>query len=205
MHFKDKKIVISLGLAVIFLMVGCHNDKQVSDENKADDNLIVDTVVTSSDTLYTEVRMMVDREVVLARVKDIYSLIKSDFAAHGGAYDSELYDRSFCSKSWNKLLMNVRSKEARTNNLFSEINYWSMTRESGVTVSFDEFVVTNMYSGSELTASVNFMVYEADKYTPARIDLIFEDGRWVIDNFYNLRYMIDVKNSMWDFLEEETV
>jgi len=205
MHFKDKKIVISLGLAVIFLMVGCHNDKQVSDENKADDNLIVDTVVTSSDTLYTEVRMMVDREVVLARVKDIYSLIKSDFAAHGGAYDSELYDRSFCSKSWNKLLMNVRSKEARTNNLFSEINYWSMTRESGVTVSFDEFVVTNMYCGSELTASVNFMVYEADKYTPARIDLIFEDGRWVIDNFYNLRYMIDVKNSMWDFLEEETV
>ena len=205
MHFKDKKIVISLGLAVIFLMVGCHNDKQVSDENKADDNLIVDTVVTSSDTLYTEVRMMVDREVVLARVKDIYSLIKSDFAAHGGAYDSELYDRSFCSKSWNKLLMNVRSKEARTNNLFSEINYWSMTRESGVTVSFDEFVVTNMYSGSELTASVNFMVYESDKYTPARVDLIFEDGRWVIDNFYNLRYMIDVKNSMWDFLEEETV
>ena len=205
MHFKDKKIVISLGLAVIFLMVGCHNDKQVSDENKADDNLIVDTVVTSSDTLYTEVRMMVDREVVLARVKDIYSLIKSDFAAHGGAYDSELYDRSFCSKSWNKLLMNVRSKEARTNNLFSEINYWSMTRESGVIVSFDEFVVTNMYCGSELTASVNFMVYESDKYTPARVDLIFEDGRWVIDNFYNLRYMIDVKNSMWDFLEEETV
>lgn len=204
MHFKGNKIVFSLCLVMIFLMIGCHNDKQVSVENVSDDELVVDTVV-STDTLYSEVRMMVDREVVLTRVKDIYSLIKSDFTAHGGAYDSELYDRSFCSKSWNKLLMNVRSKEARTNNLFSEINYWSMTRESGVVVSFDEFVVTNMYCGSELTASVNFMVYEADKYTPARIDLIYEDGRWVIDNFYNLRYMIDVKNSMWDFLEEETV
>ena len=196
--------MLLLCLVMIFLMIGCHNDKQVSVENNPDESLVVDTVV-SSDTLYSEVRLMVEREVVLARVKDIYSMIKSDFTAHGGVYDSELYDRSFCSKSWNKLLMNVRSKEARTNDLFSEINYWSMTRESGVIVSFDEFVVTNMYYGSEMTASVNFMVYESDKYTPVRIDLIYEDGRWVIDNFYNLRYMIDVKNSMWDFLEEETV
>ena len=80
-----------------------------------------------------------------------------------------------------------------------------MTRESGVTVSFDEFEVTNMYYGSQMTASVKFMVYEADKYTPARIDLVYEGGRWVIDNFYNLRYMIDVKNSMWDYLEQETI
>ena len=148
---------------------------------------------------------MVEREVVLARVKDIYCMIKSDFTAHGGAYDTELYDRSFCSNSWNKLLMAVRSKESRTDIPFSELNYWSMTRESGVIVSFDEFVVTNIYCGSELTASVNFMVYEADKFTPARIDLVYEDGKWVIDNFYNLRYMIDVKNSMWDYLEQETI
>ena len=203
-HFKDKKILFSLSLVMLFLMIGCHKGKQESVEKVSNEGLIVDTVL-SVDTLNSEVRSMVEREVVLAQVKDIYHVIKSDFTAHGGAYDTELYDRSFCSNSWNKLLMAVRSKESRTDIPFSELNYWSMTRESGVTVSFEEFEVTNLYYGSEVTASVNFMVYEADKFTPARIDLVYENGRWVIDNFYNLRYMIDVRNSMWDYLEQETI
>ena len=203
-HFKDKKVLFLLSFVMLFLMIGCHKGKQESVEKTSNEEFVVDTVL-SVDTLNSEVRLMVEREVVLAQVKDIYHVIKSDFTSHGGAYDTELYDRTFCSNSWNKLLMAVRSKESRTDIPFSELNYWSMTRESGVTVSFDEFEVTNLYYGSEMTASVNFMVYEADKFTPARIDLVYEDGRWVIDNFYNLRYMIDVKNSMWDYLEQETI
>ena len=37
-------------------------------------------------------------------------------------------------------------------------------------------------------------------YTPARIDMIFEDGRWVINNFYDMKYMVDVRNSMLQYL-----
>jgi len=50
---------------------------------------------------------------------------------------------------------------------------------------------------------VSFTVYEATTYVPARIDLVFEEGRWVIDNFHNLKYMTDFRESMWDFLRND--
>ena len=30
--------------------------------------------------------------------------------------------------------------------------------------------------------------------------MIFEDGRWVINNFYDMKYMVDVRNSMLQYL-----
>ena len=51
-----------------------------------------------------------------------------------------------------------------------------------------------------MRASVAYTVYGMETYTPAQVDLVFEKGRWVIDNFHNLRYMLDVRNSMKQFL-----
>jgi len=155
-----------------------------------------------SDTLDTEVKMQIISGIVLERVKDIYALVKSDFMENGGAGENELLDKAFCSKSWNKLLMAVRWKENLTGALFFESNYWSMTRDAGI-VAFDEFEVTNIELEPQMMASVSFTVYEATTYVPARIDLVFEEGRWVIDNFHNLKYMTDFRESMWDFLRND--
>ena len=127
--------------------------------------------------------------------------IKSDYMLHGGSYENELFDKAFCSKSWNKLLMAVRCKEEQTGSLFFEMNHWSMTRYSGVLLSFDEFEVESLDLFSDVKrATVTFTVYESDTYTPARIYLVYEDGRWMIDDFRNLKYMIDVRNAMWDYI-----
>ena len=80
-----------------------------------------------------------------------------------------------------------------------------MTRYSGVIVNFDEFELTSMSLEPEKRATVDFTVYEADTYTPASIDLVYEDGRWVIDDFHNLKYMLDVRNCMWDFLVTDII
>ena len=167
---------------------------------------VTETTLASSDTVNTEMRMSLERGMVLSRVKDIYGLIKSEYASHGGSYESEWFDRAFCSKSWNKLLMAVRCKEERTGTLFFDIDRWSMLRNGGEHVSFDEFEVDSYWSeGKEKRASVTFVVYGSDSYTPARIDLVYEDNRWVIDNFYNLRYMLDVRNSMWNYLANDII
>ena len=186
-----------LGLVLLLMITGCREQAQNPDQNNSNSPIPVDTV-TVIDTLNSEVRLNIEREVVLERVKSIYSMIRSDYLSRGGVFESELYDKVFCSKSWNKLLMTVRCKEDRTGTLFFEINPWSMTRYSGNIISYDEFEVTSLVIGPEMTASVTFTVYEDDTYTPARIDLIYEDGRWVIDNFYNLRYMLNVRSSMWN-------
>ncbi len=193
-----------LGLVLLLMITGCREQAQNPDQNNSNSPIPVDTV-TVIDTLNSEVRLNIEREVVLERVKSIYSMIRSDYLSRGGVFESELYDKVFCSKSWNKLLMAVRCKEDRTGTLFFEINPWSMTRYSGNIISYDEFEVTSLVIGPEMTASVTFTVYEDDTYTPARIDLIYEDGRWVIDNFYNLRYMLNVRSSMWNYLDSDII
>ena len=77
-----------------------------------------------------------------------------------------------------------------------------MTRDAGV-IAFDEFEVTSFETDPHPTASVSFTVYEANTYIPARIDLVYEDDCWVIDNFHNLKYMTDFRESMWDFLRND--
>lgn len=160
----------------------------------------------SVDPVNTEMKLSLERGVVLNRVKDIYSLIKAEYAFHGGSYESEWFDRAFCSKSWNKLLMAVRCKEERTGTLFFDIDRWSMLRSDGERVSFEEFEVENLWAyGKQMRASVSFVVYGVDTYTPARIDLVYEDNHWVIDNFHNLRYMLDVRNCMWNYLANDII
>lgn len=167
-----------------------------------DTHVVSDSVkLASTGAINSEMRMEAKKGIVLDRVKDIYRLLKSEYMYHGGSYENEIFDKMFCSKSWNKLLLAVRCKEEQSGTLFFEINHWSMTRYSGVLLSFDEFEVEHVDLLSDVKrASVTFTVYEADTYTPARIDLVFEDGRWVIDNFHNLKYMIDVRNAMWNYV-----
>jgi hypothetical protein len=76
-----------------------------------------------------------------------------------------------------------------------------MAYESGL-VDFDEFEVSDLTIGpdNERTATVTFMVYDSDSYTPARIELVYEDGNWKIDNFYHLKYMLNMRLMMSQYL-----
>ena len=189
-----------LGLMVIMLAASCQRASQVKSETTPDVVAVTDTIIQNSEMQYA-----LERAAVLERVKGIYSVIHSDYMSQGGVFDSELFDKAYCSKSWNQLLMAIRCKEEQNNRMFFEINHWSMTRYSGIVVDFDEFEVATLSLEPEKRATVNFTVYEPDTYTPASIDLVYEDGRWMIDDFHNLKYMLDVKDSMWDFLVSDLV
>jgi hypothetical protein len=157
--------------------------------------------LVTPDSLNSEMRAQIERGVILNQVHNVYRLLRSEYMYRGGSCENELFDKAFCSKSWNKLLMAVRCKEEQTGSLFFEMNHWSMTRYSGVLLSFDEFEVESLDLFSDVKrATVTFTVYESDTYTPARIYLVYEDGRWMIDDFRNLKYMIDVRNAMWDYI-----
>lgn len=158
-----------------------------------------------SDTLTTEISAEVERGVVLERVQDIYSLIKQECTYMGGSIDSDLLDKAYCSESWNQLLMAVRRQEYLTNTLFFEVNHWTMSHDTDL-VNFDEFQVRNLViSEDEKRAQVDFTVYEPDNYIPARVELVFEDGQWKIDNFYHLKYMFNLRERMWEFLDDQSM
>ena len=180
---------------------------QMAHHQETEDEQIVEQVsmMATPDSVKSEMALQLEREALLERVRAIYTLVKHECIYLGGSVDNDMLDKSFCSKSWNKLLMAVRSKEHNTGTLFFEVNKWTMTYDSDL-VSFDEFEVQDLnMDANEMTATVNFTVYASDTYTPARIELVYEDGNWKIDNFYHLKYGLNLRSQMWDYLGNDLI
>ena len=180
---------------------------QMAHHQETEDEQIVEQVsmMATPDSVKSEMALQLEREALLERVRAMYTLVKHECIYLGGSVDNDMLDKSFCSKSWNKLLMAVRSKEHNTGTLFFEVNKWTMTYDSDL-VSFDEFDVQDLnMDANEMTATVNFTVYASDTYTPARIELVYEDGNWKIDNFYHLKYGLNLRSQMWDYLGNDLI
>jgi hypothetical protein len=98
-------------------------------------------------------------------------------------------------------MMRVHKKEFDTGTLFYEINHWSMAQSSGIMPFFDEFEIRYINMRSRVKrAVVSFTVYEDYTYTPARVELVYEDNQWKIDNFYNMKYRLNVRTAMWNYI-----
>ena len=180
---------------------------QMAHHQETEDEQIVEqaSIMSTPDSVKSEMALQFEREALLERVRAMYTLVKHECIYLGGSVDNDMLDKSFCSKSWNKLLMAVRSKEHNTGTLFFEVNKWTMTYDSDL-VSFDEFEVQDLnMDANEMTATVNFTVYASDTYTPARIELVYEDGNWKIDNFYHLKYGLNLRSQMWDYLGNDLI
>ena len=200
-----RTLLIGLPFVSSVSLSSCQNTSSEVQDNYDYTQFISTDSPSLSDTLTTEISAEVERGVVLERVQNIYSLIKQECTYMGGSTDSDLLDKAFCSESWNQLLMAVRRQEYLTNTLFFEVNHWTMSHDTEL-VNFDEFQVRNLViSEDEKRAQVDFTVYEPDNYIPARIELVFEDGQWKIDNFYHLKYMFNLRERMWEFLDDQSM
>ena len=200
-----RTLLIGLPFVASVSLSSCQNTSSEVQDNYDYTQFISTDSPSLSDTLTTEISAEVERGVVLERVQNIYSLIKQECTYMGGSTDSDLLDKAFCSESWNQLLMAVRRQEYLTNTLFFEVNHWTMSHDTEL-VNFDEFQVRNLViSEDEKRAQVDFTVYEPDNYIPARVELVFEDGQWKIDNFYHLKYMFNLRERMWEFLDDQSM
>ena len=198
-----KVLFVGLTLVIGLLSTSCQGSGKGTPENgSGTEKVLKDTV--KSDSILSEMALAIERQVVLERVKCIYGLIKQETTYLGGSVDNDWLDKAFCSKRWNDLLMAVRRKEFQTNSLFFEVNRWTMAYDSNL-ISFDEFEVADCFIGSneDKMASVNFTVYTSDSYTPVRVELVYEDGQWKIDNFYHLKYMLNLRESMYQYLDND--
>ncbi len=200
MEAIKKVFLIGLILGIGWVSTSCTGSgKETSGAVVVSKTTTKETV--KSDSILSEMSLAIEREVVLERVRSIYGLIKQECTYLGGSVENDWLDKSFCTKRWNSLLMSVRRKEFLTNSLFFEVNRWTMTYDSNL-ISFDEFEVADCHIGADnkKTATVNFTVYAQDTYTPVRIELVFEDGQWKIDNFYHMKYFLDLRQSMTQYL-----
>ena len=206
-RIRNLALIVFIALAVVILTLTCFEDERHSMPVYDDETASVavsDTTCLSADAPNSEMSTALERAVVLERVQDIYQLVRNEYINHGSNYEYEWLDRAFCTKSWNDLLMAVRCKESETGRLFFEVDRWSMMREQKSYVSFENFKVDDVwFDGNQKRAVVSFEVFDNEIYTPARIELVYVDKHWMIDDFHNLRYMIDMRSSMLEYLCQE--
>lgn len=197
---------LSIGCLVVvcLLTTGCRGSKDSHSDAKGDGMELKVDSTTLPDSVQSEMALVLEREAVLDRVAMIYRMVKQETLWMGGSVDNDLLDKNFCTKSWNNLLMAVRRKEHETNSLFFEVNHWTMMYESDL-IDFDEFEIKDfsITQGDKRSASVTFTVYTSNTYTPARVDLVYEDGQWKIDNFHQLKYMMNMRACMWQYLDND--
>ena len=200
-HFRQI-LYINIGVFSMLLMfAGCQNSPQ---NHQADNVVRKDTMKTVA-MMDSEMQLEMERAVILDYVQNIFRVVNDDQRTITGFVNSGLCDRAFCSKSWNKLIKSIKRKEYLTGTLFFEVDYWTMTRDPGM-VTFEDFEVTKLVMDEkEKSASVSFVVCEYNDDVPARVDLVYEDGRWVIDNFYDLRYMLNLRHCMWNYLNNDFI
>ena len=188
----------------MLLLVGCQENKHIVPT----DTTLVEALPETdpdplNDSLNLEVKLRIESEQVKERVENIFRIVRAEAQSTGWTIHGELLDMCYCTESWNRLLLAVHSKEEEESiSTFFDIDYWCMTRDPGL-VTFDKFVVTSLNLGPRMTASVAYTVYSYDTYTPAEVDLVFEKGQWRIDNFHNYRYMINLKQSMRQFVARQ--
>lgn len=186
-------------LVMPLAMTSC-SDNEISPRQEGITAALYKDTVLITDTLNSELKLMAERQIVVERVRDIFGMVRDYQLKSGALSPGDLFDKTFCSKSWNKMLMAMRNKEYQTNTLFFEIDHWKMSREVGL-VTFDEFECTRLaVDDTRKYATVDFLVYELDNYAPARVDMVYEDGRWVIDNFYDMRFGVNIRNSMAEYI-----
>jgi hypothetical protein len=189
------------------LIMACCGGFGNGDSNVSDsDQMVLTDSLEKPNHLTSEMALQVESGVVLEHVHNIFDLVRRESLNSGSNVDNDLFDKAYCSKSWNELLTAVRRKEFHTNNMFFEINHWTMTYDTNL-VRFDEFKVKYCYIGAddnERFASVDFTVFTSDTYMPARVDLIYEDGEWKIDNFHHLKYMMNMKERMWEYVSNDS-
>lgn len=194
-------LLVTNVLVMLLLFSGCQRVVQRTTVNQETAENVTDTTVQTVLQQNTEVQLAVEKSVVLERVKDIFRIIEDDQMSLNCFVESGMCDRMFCSKSLKSLLAAARRKEFETNLPCFEIDYWHMTRCSDL-VYFDDFHVSRILIDGTKRATVSFYVSDAYEEVPASVDLVFENGHWVIDNFHQLKGMVNLRSSLWYYLNK---
>lgn len=132
-------------------------------------------------------------------VAEIYAAVEKEYAQSAYGTDSDLAAR-FCSKAWRETVRRVREKENLTDDICLDADYWVMGQDVS-DFHVDSISVDHYYAKEPRSAFMSVKVHNCGQTTPVFLKLVEEDGKWVIDNFIDIKNDLDWRQSMDDYLK----
>lgn len=142
-------------------------------------------------------------DAILYRVRTIYDDVASiynssdTFAPAGVTALKDLY----CSSEWKDLKSRISQLDEKNGEIgFFDSDYWIQGQDYG-DVSISDLAVESL---STDRASILFTLHNLGYCRPMRIELVLEDGQWLIDDFICLDGPVyDWKQHMEEYLKTE--
>lgn len=142
---------------------------------------------------------------VLAQVTKVYKAVSEAYKSADWQKKSNELDKKFCSKDWNATVAAVLEKDQKSGAEmgFFDADYWVMGQD------FDEqnlhatdfYVEKLLMDDMPWEAAVTLKLHNFSTI-PVRVNFVFEDGEWKVDDLTDLSCDLDWKASMKEYLAE---
>ena len=143
-----------------------------------------------------------DSAEIVNRVRDIYDHVRRAYGRDVNPSDLPDLNRAYASARFNALVDAVADIDSDIDGIgFFDFDYWVMGQDYDNVYATD-IVLEKMPNRPDGTAAVTLNLHNCGSVTPLRLELVNEDGRWMIDNFINLELDFDLKASMLDYINE---
>lgn len=144
-----------------------------------------------------------DTAALVQRVTDIYEVALkqyNDMDAHGSAENLINLDSLFCSDDWSSWVkrVNAYDRQAESGMGFFEADYWIMGQDWN-DLNVTDIRVTAM---TDSTATVELNLHNCGNVTAVRLEMLFENGAWNIDNFIDVTNDFDWKAGMKEYMSD---
>lgn len=163
----------------------------------------------------TAVNQKPDAEAVADRVQEIYSVVFKEYNLEDslrnldqlegmGAYGHRgEFMQNFCSQEWNRLSRQIHEIDSlhHSGELgFWSADYWIMGQDwHNLSISDVEVLAV-----TPAEAAVLLQLHNFDSSKPVALRLVLEDGEWKIDDFQDVENGLDWKQSMQEYVNQET-
>ena len=149
-----------------------------------------------------------DTGLVVQRVNDIYTQVFDLYGKASATSDFsslENIDSLYCSADWNAWVARVndfdRQHEEDGMMGFFDADYWIMGQD-WQDLSVSDIRVIDL---SDSTATVELNLHNCGTITPVRLEMVMDEGLWRIDNFIDVKYDVNWKAGMKEYLAENNV
>jgi hypothetical protein len=192
MNKKTITLVIMSGCFVAGL-TSCGNKNASSVIRVGEDTAVVDSTAA-------EDANPADPELITNRVIAIYDAVATAYPEIRDLTPStDSLDVAFCSNQWQTLVAMVNAKDAEEMGVdrFFDADYWIMGQDWGkITVS--DIKVSLKDDGH---ANVDLILHNLSDIK-VKLEMVFERGEWLIDNFIDQTNGADWKKNMTKYLED---
>lgn len=200
-----KKLFVAL-TALALMACGNVNKPADGDAAEQDSDFMLDGPSMEYNPTEHDLKMnelAVQQKAVVEKTKEIYDAVKKAYSNTGEYGTDTDLDADYCSNDWRASVDAIHQKDMTLDDMgFFCADYWVMGQDAQDVHATDIKLEKIILDEEPWQASVTLNLHNCGSTTPVRVDLVYEDNTWKVDDLTDLKNDFDWKQEMKDYLSK---